>query len=101
MSETAEGVPVGASLTQIACPACGKLVPVECGDVTGLSLAGMIAVALAKADDAHAVYGGTVNHGPISVCAAGALPGKSYRERAAQMLSGGLEIPSFPWAPPA
>ena len=100
MSETAESVAVGVSLTQVACPACGKLVPVECGDVTGLGLAGMIAVALAKADGAH-TSGRPVNHGPVSVGAADALPRGSYLERAGQILSGGLEVPSFPWAPPA
>lgn len=34
----ANAAPVGATVTSIACPECKTMVPVECGDVTGLLL---------------------------------------------------------------
>jgi len=43
------GIVCGVSLTTVNCPDCGDTVPVECGDVTGLTLNNMMAVARSQA----------------------------------------------------
>lgn len=90
LAEARKQPPAGVVLTGIACPVCGRQVPVECGDVTGLDLAGMLAIAMAKADQAH-VTCDAVEHGPVSVSAADADGAEKYREQAAAAPFPGLQ----------
>lgn len=85
-SETTTGAQAGASITAVACPACTTLVPVVCGDVTGLHLDEMIAVALAKADHHHELGGQAGDHLPVHVSLTDPTPPPRYLRQAADMM---------------
>lgn len=53
----------GATIADVTCPDCRKAVPVECQDVTGMSLDDMIAEALAGVTRQHPDHHGTVSVG--------------------------------------
>lgn len=94
MSETTAGTPVGVSLTTVACPSCGNLVPVVCGNVAGLRLDEMIAIALAGADRHHELGGEPAGHLPVHVSVADPTPPPRYIRLAAGLLAPGLGLPA-------
>jgi hypothetical protein len=51
LASALERTPVGATLGHVACQNCKEPVAVKCGDVTGMTLDGMIAQALQRAID--------------------------------------------------
>jgi hypothetical protein len=70
-------ITAGFQLTSIACPGCDAVVPVECGDLTGLpgsGLGDMVAVAQDLARGVCPAYPGNPPHGPVYLVAGPVLP---------------------------
>jgi hypothetical protein len=84
------GIVCGVSLTTVNCPDCGDTVPVECGDVTGLTLNNMMAVARSQAA-ADCPGSAPLPHKAVRVGAAAAEPDRLPAQRTLEERVAALE----------